>query len=199
MSCSCKSSLIILLFLFSIDCFCQDIQMNPIYLDCDTIATATDVESGFMCADRTIDGVGEIPDDEVVSKEFFEEKKTGDEVTKFDYKSTKYWDRYKTLRTAGWICFGGGIGFCITGYWLMFASFAISNDRTSTVLGVSGALLFLTSPILVATSIPLLSIAYYNRHKAKHMKFDVGMSSIPTPVFSRNRFSTPALSFALNF
>ncbi len=118
--------------------------------------------------------------------------------TVFDYKKTKYWERYKTLRTTGWLCFFGSYATAFVGYGLILAAFA-SSSKFTLALGYLGFGLMYTSPFIFLASIPILSIAYYNKHLAKRMKFDVGVSQIPANNFSRNKFSSPALSLAFNF
>lgn len=140
-----------------------------------------------------------IAEREIISSGYSNETKVAIEPTEFDYKTTKYWGRYTALRTTGWACFGTGIGFIICGYGLLLSTFSGTSDSWANVAGPMGVIMLFSSPVLVFASIPILSIAYYNKHKAKNLKLNIGMSHISVRALPQNKFSTPALSLALNF
>lgn len=115
----------------------------------------------------------------------------------FNYKESKYWGRYTALRAVGWSCFGAGIGFFIGG---MVGLIACIEGGDDALYYTSASLLF-ASPVLVAGSIPMLTLAYVNRRKAKTMKSMVNLDlvSIPQTSLNRNHYSAKGLGISLNF
>lgn len=137
----------------------------------------------------------------VISESIYEtiEEYAPDQPIFIDYKNSKYWKRYKSLLTAGWVCLGTGVAFGVGGYFLLFAAYNTAHDAAADALAITGSLMLFSSPVLIVASIPLLSTAYYNRYKAKKMKLDVGVSKILLKSASPYAMQTPALSLSLNF
>ena len=158
----------------------------------------TDPENSTM-SESVASKEASISELETYSSDSFKDNEGTAGTVGFDYKATKYWNRYRTLRTAGWACFGTGMGFLVCGYAFLLSTFSTTSDSWDNVAEPMGIVMLFSCPVLVLTSIPLLSVAYYNKHKANNLKLDVGMSYIPIKNLSRNKFSSPALNFALNF
>lgn len=114
---------------------------------------------------------------------------------KFNFKDTKEWRKYKTLRAIGWSFLGVGLPSFLVGPCLMAAG---SFDGNSAALG-SGYALFLAGIAMTISSVPILICAYHNRNKAKRMNIDLGVSSIDTNLPFSKVLTTPSLAVTLNF
>ncbi len=200
-----KRYLGLFLFLASwFGCFCQ----NPVDNGALSSTDVIHIDDALLvqCADPEFvsDALVETP--EIIEESEGAETSIDTDIAtmpvSFDYKETKYWKRYKKLRTAGWTCLGVGAGFFVGGYALIFAAF-LSSDYHA--FGIPGGILFFSSPLLVLASIPLLTTAYINRHKAKKMNLNVGVSQLTgyangvAPYLSMRHPNTPAVSFSLEF
>lgn len=187
------------LFLFIVSwlgCFSQNAVKITSETFSDVIQIQDDVDLQFL----GVDNVSEVTKDDPELIEATIEDSLGEQPGFIDYKETKYWRRYKALRTAGWVCFGCGAGFLVGGYALIFAAFISSNSSVAAgALGITGGLMFFSSPLLIVASVPLLATAYYNRHKAKKLNFNIGVSQIPSMTASPLAMKTPAVSFSLEF
>lgn len=114
--------------------------------------------------------------------------------TTFDYRNTQEWGKYKALRAAGWSAFGVGVPATLVGLFIC----GIALDASPSA-GTAGAIVTISGGVLTLSSIPLLISAYHYRNKAKKLAFNVGVTSINSPLISNRIEYTPALSFALNF
>ena len=168
---------------------------------CQSLTDAIGIQGDLALPDIVVDSISEVTNEDpehIDAVDAAIEDNVAGHPVFVDYKETKYWWRYKTLQTAGWVCFGCGAGFLVGGYALLFAAFA-SDSSAASVLGITGGVMLFSSPLLIVASIPLLATAYYNRHKAKKLKLDVGVSQIPSFTASPYAMQTPVVSFSLDF
>lgn len=110
----------------------------------------------------------------------------------FDYKQTKEWKNYKTLRAIGWSALGVGVPVTFLGGVLSAFQSSISGS------GSLGIPVIVAGGVMTLSSIPLLTCAYYYRRKA--IKLKVSMSSVESGFTSYTSVNySPALSFAVSF
>ena len=119
---------------------------------------------------------------------------SNNEIKYTDYKQTKEWGRYKTLRAVGWSAFGVGVPATLLG-----VCFAALEHGMSGGDAPIGAAVIAVGGTLTVASVPLLICAYRYRDKAKQMS--VGLSTINTPTVSRHMAYdyAPALSVSVTF
>lgn len=118
---------------------------------------------------------------------------TANSVTRFDYKNTQEWSKYKVLRAIGWSSFG--VGITATFYGLIGLGLSLNDGGN----GHPFIAIIATGGALTLSSVPILIIANKYKRKAKKMALNIGVSSINTPSISNRIDYTPALSLALNF
>ena len=186
-------TLILIAIACSFSCFAQDYEANsnPDLICAPAYDTADLQNDTIMSQTENISEVGANPTVCV------EENDAVKEASVFDYKNIIYWQRYQKFSLAGWGCLCMSLAAPLVGYVFLLAS--LTTEKASSTLYTIGTAICFVGPVLFIASIPLLSIAYYNRHKAKHLKFDVGISAIQPKDFSNKRFSSPALSLSMNF
>lgn len=110
----------------------------------------------------------------------------------FDYKQTKEWKNYKTLRAIGWSALGVGVPVTFLGGVLSAFQSSMSGS------GALGIPVIVAGGVMTLSSIPLLTCAYYYRRKA--IKLKVSMSSVESGFTSYTSVNySPALSFAVSF
>ena len=109
-----------------------------------------------------------------------------------DYKQTKEWKKFKRLRAYGWTALGvGSVMVCMGTIICSVGTGLTGND-------VGAMIVFpCTGAALVATSIPMLTIAYKNRRKAKSFSFTTSSLSVDLP--NGEKQTQPALGLCLNF
>ena len=111
------------------------------------------------------------------------------------YKKTQQWRRYLIYRSVGWSFLGVGIPLTV-GSFFGAIMMAWGND------GVGSRILLGTSFLglgMTVVSIPLITLAYISRYKAKHMKLDIGMSHLSVPTLIAAKPNLPAFNFCLTF
>lgn len=113
----------------------------------------------------------------------------------FNYKDTKEWSKYKTLRAIGWSFLGVGLPSILVGPCLALTG-GLTGDRVGLA---AGGIMLLMGMAMTISSVPILICAYYNRNKAKKMNMDLGFSAIDTQLSFGKPNSIPALAFTLNF
>lgn len=186
------------LFIFIVSwlgCFSQD----AVEITSETFSDVIQIQDGLDLPYLGGDNVSEVNKEDTELLEAMVEDNMAEQSGFIDYKDTKYWRRYKALRTAGWTCLGCGAGFLVGGYFLVFAAFVSTNSFACKALALTGGLMFFSSPVLIVASIPLLATAYSNRHKAKKLKLNVGVSQMPSITAAPMAMKTPAVSFSLDF
>lgn len=110
----------------------------------------------------------------------------------FDYKQTKEWGKYKTLRAIGWSALGVGVPVTFLGGVLSAFQSSMSGS------GALGIPVIVAGGVMTLSSIPLLTCAYYYRRKA--IKLKVSMSSVESGFTSYVGVNySPALSFVVSF
>lgn len=111
----------------------------------------------------------------------------------FNYKDTHEWHKYKVLRAIGWSCLGASLPLGIVGIDMMFRSiFTLDDGRAK-----AGAIIATVGAAMELASIPILIVAYHNRHKAKNMNLNLGLSTLNLPYQFTN--DVPALSISFDF
>lgn len=113
-----------------------------------------------------------------------------------DYQNTPEWGKYKALRTVGWTTFGIGIAATTTGALLLFAS---NSDLGSDAMSTASKALMISGGVITIASIPIISIAYYNRNKAKKIGMSMGVTQLSAPIIGQNIAYTPAMNFTITF
>ena len=110
----------------------------------------------------------------------------------FGYKQTREWKKFKRLRAYGWTALGvGRVMVCMGTIICSVGTGLTGND-------VGAMIVFpCTGAALVATSIPMLTIAYKNRRKAKSFSFTTSSLSVDLP--NGEKQTQPALGLCLNF
>lgn len=121
----------------------------------------------------------------------------------FNYTQTCQWRDYKRLRTLGWTFFGVGVPLTAGSYALLFAA-VLSSEHDARILAPLAGITFLAGGFMTLASIPILTVAYVKRHKAKHMQFDLNFAAVQPPVCGLSvslsrRYSAPALGLSLSF
>ncbi len=133
--------------------------------------------------------------DEVELNKQIEESIRQTPAVNFNYKDTKEWQKYKTLRAIGWSFLGVSPVVTIIGFSTGLAGGLSCDPRSAS----AGSIICITGIIMGVSSVPILICAYNYRAKAKKMNANLGISYINTQLPSAKDFSTPALSFTLNF
>ncbi|MDE6116233.1 MAG: hypothetical protein K2O30_10020 [Duncaniella sp.] len=113
-----------------------------------------------------------------------------------DYQNTPEWGKYKALRTVGWTTFGVGIAATTTGALLLFAS---NSDLGSDAMPTASKALMISGGVITIASIPIISIAYHNRNKAKKIGINMGVTQLSAPIIGQNIAYTPAMNFTITF
>lgn len=112
------------------------------------------------------------------------------------YKNTPEWGKYKALRAVGWTTLGIGVATTATGTLLCLVS---NSDLGSDAMSGASKALMISGGVITMASIPIISIAYYNRNKAKKIGLSMGISQIVTPTMQLNMAYNPAINFAITF
>ncbi len=113
------------------------------------------------------------------------------------YKQTKYWKRYRTLKTCSFVALGVGVvGTSTCLLWVIGEGFSSNSDDYG---GLRNAALA-TSFVIGASSIPLMVIAYINRHYAvQQVKLSLQPTSFNIDMPNGKRISQPGIGLCLNF
>ena len=112
------------------------------------------------------------------------------------YKNTPKWGKYKALRAVGWTALGVGVAMTTTGVLLCFTS---NSDLGSEAMSTASKALMISGGVITVASIPIISVAYYNRNKAKKIGVGMGMAQLSTPTVGQNICYTPAMNFTITF
>ena len=113
----------------------------------------------------------------------------------FNYKKTKEWKTYTALRAVGWSALGVGVSTffagCIVGAAVTETG---PNSKAPDILLVTGA-------ALTVVSVPVLTVAYCLRHKAKKKarQMSLGVTAIDSKMPFNAVAYTPALSMSFTF
>ncbi len=110
------------------------------------------------------------------------------------YKNTPEWGKYMALRAVGWTTLGVGVAATATGILLCCAS---NSDLGSDAMSTASKALMISGGVITAASIPIISVAYYNRNKAK--KIGMGITQLSSPTIGQNMAYTPAMNFTITF
>ncbi|MCC8112886.1 MAG: hypothetical protein LIP03_02625 [Bacteroidales bacterium] len=110
----------------------------------------------------------------------------------FDYKKSKEWKKYKTLRAVGWSALGVGVPTTLVGVGV--AAFADSQNGNG---GGPGVPFIVAGGILTVASVPLLISAYHYRSKARQLSLQVSALPQPTPMSSWSY--SPTIGLRLTF
>lgn len=119
----------------------------------------------------------------------------------FNYKDTKEWQKYKTLRAIGWSFLGGGTACIIMSPILALTTITWDPDgkHKRNWKDIAVATTFYTALAMTVASVPILICAYNYRNKAKKMNANLGISYINTQQPFATDLTTPALALTLNF
>lgn len=112
------------------------------------------------------------------------------------YKNTPEWGKYKALSTVGWTTFGIGIAATTTGVILLFTS---NSDLGSNTMSTASKATIISGTAITAASIPIICVAYHNKHKAKEIGMNMGITRLSAPSIGQNLSYTPALNFTITF
>lgn len=112
------------------------------------------------------------------------------------YKNTPEWGKYKALSAVGWTALGVGVAMTTTGVLLCFTS---NSDLGSDAMSTASKALMISGGVISVASIPIISVAYYNRNKAKKIGVGMGMTQLSTPTVGQNICYTPAMNFTITF
>lgn len=119
------------------------------------------------------------------------------EMLSFDYKQTAEWKRYKTFKAIGWTSVGVGGAMLIVG----FIGDIIDNyERGCKKEKIRFRVVWCMGTGIAAASVPLLTFAYINRHKAKKataLSLTASCLSVDLPTGGRQ--SQPMLGISINF
>ena len=117
------------------------------------------------------------------------------ETTAFDYRQTPEWKRYKTLKICGWTALGVSMPMVMVGF-LGDLDNAYGDGKPNAIFDI----LVCTGVGLGVASIPLLTFAYINRHKAKKKAaLSLTASHVGTIGTDSGRQSSPALGISISF
>ena len=109
------------------------------------------------------------------------------------YKQTREWKKFRRLCPSGWTAFS--LGLSSTVVCTLGASLDDMRDNKKKERGWKAAIGL--SVCLLASSVPLLALAYENKRKAKSLSFTASSLSVDLPNGSRQE--QPAFGFCLNF
>ena len=112
----------------------------------------------------------------------------------FDYKQTSEWQKYKKLKIWGWTTFGVGgamvVGGCIGD---AIDNYEYHKDGTRIRFRV----VWCIGIGVTVASIPMITLAYKNKRKAKNLSLAASSLSVDLPNGSRQ--AQPALGLCLHF
>ena len=111
----------------------------------------------------------------------------------FDYKQTREWKKFRRLCPSGWTAFS--LGLSSTVVCTLGASLDDMRDNKKKERGWKAAIGL--SVCLLASSVPLLALAYENKRKAKSFSFTTSSLSVDLP--NGEKQTQPALGLCLNF
>ena len=113
----------------------------------------------------------------------------------FDYKRTTEWQAYIALRSIGWCALGASVPTFVVGVLTGAASYESPSE------GPKARGLLITSAVLAGVSVPVLTVAYCLRHKAKKKarQMSLGVTTIDSKMPFNAVAYTPALSMSFTF
>ncbi|WP_158712896.1 hypothetical protein [Parabacteroides pacaensis] len=119
------------------------------------------------------------------------------EKLSFDYKQTPEWKRYKILKATGWTAVGVGGAMLIGG----FIGDIIDNyERSGNDTKLRYRIVWRMGAGVAAASVPLLTFAYINRHKAKKATaFSLTISDLSVDLPNGVAQSRPTLGISVKF
>lgn len=119
------------------------------------------------------------------------------EKNSFDYKQTVHWKLYKELKVAGWTSVGVGGAMLIAGF---IGDIFDNYERGCKEERIRFRVVWCMGAGIAAASVPLLTFAYINRHKAKKaaaISLTASRLSVDLPTGGRQSRST--LGISINF
>lgn len=111
----------------------------------------------------------------------------------FNYKQTREWKKFRRLCASGWTAFG--LGLSSTVVCTLGTSLDDMRDNKKKERGWKAGIGL--SVCLLASSVPLLALAYENKRKAKSLSLAASSLSVDLPNGSRQ--AQPALGLCLHF
>ena len=115
------------------------------------------------------------------------------------YKQSAYWRKYKRLKISGWSMFSIGTAAIITGV-LGESIDEGTNSNWSPNNGRAWKGVIYSGVAIAASSVPLLTFAYTNRHKAKkRAAFSLTTSNLLVDLPTGRKQTQPTLGININF
>ena len=115
----------------------------------------------------------------------------------FDYKQTPEWKKYKILKATGWTAVGVGGAMLIGGF---IGDYLDNYGRGGKDPKLRYRIVFYMGAGVAVASVPLLTFAYINRHKAKKATaFSLTVSNLLVDLPNGRTQSRPTLGISVNF